>query len=96
MIKKFAVKLFMASVDDVETNTRFAKQNDAPFVVLSDAKKQAAKAYGVMSRLGFSERWTFYIGAQGKILKIDKEVKPLSAGTDIARNLAILGIPESK
>ncbi len=40
-------------------------------------------------------RWTFYIGADGKILYIDKEVKTMSAGADIAARLKALGIPAS-
>ena len=61
--------LFMASVDDIETNTAFAKKNNASFPVLSDAEKNVALAYEVMSPLGFSKRWTYYIGTDGEILK---------------------------
>ena len=84
----------MASVDDIETNTAFAKKNNASFPVLSDTDKKVAKAYGVKSPLGFSKRWTFYIDPQGKVLKVDKEVTPLSAGKDIAATLEELGIPK--
>ena len=82
----------MASVDDIATNTEFAKKNDATFPVLSDEDKSVAEAYGVKSMLGFSKRWTFYIGTDGKILKIDKDVKPLSAGQDIANTLNELNV----
>ena len=82
----------MASVDDIETNTEFAKKNDATFPVLSDSTKEVAEAYGVKSMIGFSKRWTFYIGPDGKILKIDKNVKPLSAGKDIAATLTALNV----
>lgn len=82
----------MASVDDIETNTAFAKKNAASFPVLSDTNKEVAKAFGVKSPLGFSKRWTFYIGADGKILKIDKKVTPMSAGKDIATTLEALGV----
>ena len=41
-------------------------------------------------------RWTYYIGADGKILYIDKEVKPASAGADVAARLMALGVPASK
>ena len=81
----------MASVDDIETNTAFAKKNNASFPVLSDAGKNVALAYEVMSPLGFSKRWTYYIGTDGEILKIDKDITPLSAGEDIANNLEALG-----
>jgi peroxiredoxin Q/BCP len=43
----------------------------------------------------YAARHTFYIGADGKILYIDREVKPSSAGEDIASRLAELGIEAS-
>jgi thioredoxin-dependent peroxiredoxin len=49
-----------------------------------------------MPLIGLAKRWTFYIGKDGKILFIDKEVKPDSAGVDIAHKLAELGIPKRK
>ena len=32
-------------------------------------------------------RWTFYIGADGKILSIDTDVNPFSAGPDVVATL---------
>ena len=46
--------------------------------------------------IGLAKRWTFYIGQDGKILFVDKEVKPDTAGADVARKLAELGIPKRK
>ena len=43
--------------------------------------KEVANAYGVMGRMGFASRWTFYIGPDGKILYIDKAVKTSTRGT---------------
>lgn len=51
-----------------------------------------ANAYGVIGRMGFANRWTFYIGPDGKILHIDKAVKTTSAGADVAAKLAELGV----
>lgn len=41
---------------------------------------------------GFANRWTFYIGKDGKILYIDKNVKAAEHGPDIAKKLAELGV----
>ena len=41
-------------------------------------------------------RWTFYIGKDGKILHIDKEVKTASHGTDVAAKLKELGVEPKK
>ena len=42
--------------------------------------------------MGFANRWTFYIGADGKILYIEKSVKASTAGADVAAKLAELGV----
>jgi peroxiredoxin Q/BCP len=67
------------------------------YPILSDPAKEVAKAYGVVTperELPF--RWTYYIGADGKIAYIDKEVKPPTAGADVAARLKALGVPPSK
>jgi peroxiredoxin Q/BCP len=54
-----------------------------------------AEAYGVaMPLVGYAKRWTFYIGKDGKILAIDKEVRVDTAGGDIAARLGELGVPK--
>lgn len=77
MIKKYDVSYFMASVDELEGekgNKAFAAAHNADFPLLSDPTKETAKAYGVLSDRGFSNRWTFYIGKDGRIQAIDKDV----------------------
>ena len=84
---------FAASADDIETNTKFAKSLDADFTILSDADKKVAGAYGVLKPDGgVSNRWTFYIGTDGKILATDKSVSVKTAGADIAKRLGELGV----
>ena len=80
------------SVDDAETNTKFAEHTGADYPILADPTKEVATAYGVLGRMGVASRWTFYIGPDGKILHIDKAVKTSSAGADIAAKLAELGV----
>ena len=79
-------------MDDAETNKKFAEHVEADYPILADPTKQVANAYGVMGRMGFASRWTFYIGPDGKILHIDKAVKTSSAGQDVAAKLAELGV----
>jgi peroxiredoxin Q/BCP len=80
----------MVSVDDLETNTKFAKEHEADFPILSDPDKTVANAYGVLNPTGLARRWTFYIGGDGKILYIEKKVAPASAGDDLATKLGEL------
>jgi peroxiredoxin Q/BCP len=51
-----------------------------------------ATAYGVIGRIPFASRWTFYIAPDGKIIHIDKSVKTSTAGADVAAKLAELGV----
>ena len=91
-MKDYKLAYFMASTDDIETNTKFAAANGADFPILADPDKQVAQAYGVLGVLGFASRWTFYIDAQGKIAYIDKDVSVVKAGADTAARLAALGV----
>jgi peroxiredoxin Q/BCP len=86
----------MISVDTLEDNTRFAKEHEADYPILSDLTKDIAAKYGVMGTAGFARRWTFYIAPDGKILHIDKEVKPASSGTDMVAKLGELKIAKRK
>jgi peroxiredoxin Q/BCP len=82
----------MVSVDTPEENKRFAEQEKADFPMLSDPGKQVATAYGVLGPTGLARRWTFYIGPDGKILEIDKQVSTGTAGADLAGKLKSLGV----
>ena len=76
----YDIAYFAISVDDAETNKKFAEEVQANYPILSDPDKQVATAYGVLGQSGFASRWTFYIGPDGKILDIDKKVSPRTAG----------------
>ena len=80
----------MTSVDDAETNKRFATEHEADFPILSDPEKSVAAAYGVLGVTGMARRWTFYIAPDGKILFIDKAVRTGTAGDDLAIKLGEL------
>jgi peroxiredoxin Q/BCP len=95
-IRKFNVAYFMASVDPVEANKGFAEQEKADFPLLSDANKETAKAYGVLNANGLARRWTYYVGKDGKILGIDKEVKPASSAEDMVAKLQEYGVEQTK
>jgi peroxiredoxin Q/BCP len=87
------VAYFTASVDTPETNKKFAEELGLDYPILSDPGKQVAKAYGVVSGdKAYASRWTFYIGRDGKILYIDKQVSPASHGKDVMDRLKQLGI----
>ena len=92
----------MISVDTLEDNTAFAKKENADFPLLADPTRETARKYGVladMSKFMLGEvatRWTFYIGADGKILDVDKKVNPARSGEDIVAHLKALNVPPAK
>jgi peroxiredoxin Q/BCP len=91
------VSCFAISVDSVETNKSFAQSLGVDYPLLSDPSKKVATAYGVVDEdQPFASRWTFYIGANGRIVYIDKQVSPTTHGRDIALKLAELGIPRRR
>ena len=93
MIREYDVTYFAASVDDADTNRRFAESLEADYPILSDPDKTAAAAYGVLApERGTANRWTFYIGTDGKILFVDRAVNVRTAGQDLAAKLGELGV----
>jgi len=99
MIREFDVAYFMVSVDTLEDNTAFAKKESADFPILSDPSKETARKYGVLAdyskfMLGeVANRWTFYIGPDGKIRDIDRQVNPGNSGTEVVARLKALKAP---
>ena len=88
---------FAASVDHPDTNKKFAESLDLNYPILSDPQKETARAYGVVTPdRALAYRWTFYIGVDGKILFIDKQVSPAAHGKDVLARLAELEVPRRK
>jgi thioredoxin-dependent peroxiredoxin len=88
---------FAASVDDAETNRKFAEHVDADYPILSDPDKKAATAYGVVNaERPRAFRWTYYIGPDGRILKVDTQVSPNTAGQDVVGNLESLKVAKKR
>ena len=85
---------FTASCDSAETNKKFADSLDLDYPILSDPDRKTAEAYGVLNQWNVASRWTFYIGKDGEILFIDREVKAGGHGADIAARLEELGVEE--
>jgi peroxiredoxin Q/BCP len=83
----------MISVDSLEDNTAFAEKENANFPILADPSKETANKYGVIGRFDVANRWTFFIGPDGKILEIEKQVNPQTAGEDAVAKLKMHGAP---
>jgi len=94
-LKQLDAAYFTVSVDTPEKNKEFAQSVGADYPILSDPGGEVALAYGVTGMIQrWASRWTFYIGADGKILYIDKNVKPATSAEDIAAKLRELGVKQ--
>ncbi len=88
----------MVSVDPPDVNKAFAEKEHADFPILSDPSRTTAEAYGVLTAdKQYANRFTFYIGPDGKILDIDKGptgrgVPVRTAGEDTVKKLEALGV----
>jgi peroxiredoxin Q/BCP len=103
-IKRYDVAYFMASVDPLEENIKFAKatsvklgdtvveKKEADFPMLSDPLKEVATKYGVLNARGTANRWTFYIDKAGKISYIEKTVRPPTSAEDMIAKLSELKV----
>lgn len=88
----FDAAIFAASCDTVEINREFAASTGIEFPILSDPDATVARAYGVLGPLGLPSRWTVYIGADGRVLAIDREVRFGNHGADIMAALERFGV----
>jgi len=92
-MRNFDVVYFTASTDPVEQNKKFAESLGLDYPILSDPDGSVAQKYGVYNPdRKAALRWTFYIGADGKIIAIDKTVKTDTHGADVAGKLGELGV----
>ena len=107
-IKKFEVAYFMASVDALEDNIRFAaatsvtlgegaharvvEKEEADFPMLSVPTIEVATEYGVLYARGVASRWTFYIDKDGRIADIDKMVQPETSAEDMVATLGEINV----
>jgi thioredoxin-dependent peroxiredoxin len=91
------VAYFALSVDPPETNKAFAQSLGVDYPLLSDPTRKVAAAYGVVDEdQPFASRWTFYVGLDGRLLFIDKQVSPAVHGKNVAAKLAELGVPRRR
>ncbi len=91
--RKLGVNVLGISVQDVASKKAFASKYSLPFPVLADADKSVAKAYGVLSMMGYARRETFVIDPAGRIAKHYIEVDPKTHSAQLLVDLKTLVKP---
>lgn len=91
-LKKAGAKVVGVSLDDVKSHEEFAEKYHVPFPLLSDAKHDTARAYGVLtSKEGFGDyarRETFLIAPDGVVVKRYRDVDPEKNVKQVLHDLA--------
>ena len=93
IVKKGAL-IVGVSPDTVKAQAKFKTKFGLPFILLADADRQVAEAYGVVKEknmygkkvMGVA-RTTFIIGPDGKIEKIFDKVKPEGHADEVLADL---------
>ncbi len=88
--RKLGVNVLGISVQDVASKKQFSTKHSLPFSLLADTDKSVAKAYGVLSIMGFAHRETFVIDPQGRIAKHYPSVDPKQHSQQLLGDLKAL------
>lgn len=92
-IREMGARPYAVSLDPPDRMRAFAAWLGVDYPILSDPDGTVARAYGVLGRTGFPARSTFFIGLDGRILHIDRHVRPRQHGRDITDRLGNQGAP---
>jgi thioredoxin-dependent peroxiredoxin len=97
LLRKFDVKYFTASTDEVSKNADFAKSLELDYPILCDPKGANAKLFGVYNaERNAAARVTFVIGKDGKVLSVIDKVNTESHGQELAKLLDELKVEAKK
>ncbi len=97
MLRKYDVKYFTASTDDVAKNRDFAKSLELDYPILCDPKGTNAKMFGIYNaERNAASRVTFIIGKDGKISSVIDKVNTESHGEELAKKLEELKVDLKK
>lgn len=82
------VIVFGISRDSATSHEKFRKKYRLPFVLVPDEDGKVARAYGVSSVLGMSERVTFLVDKHGKIARVWSKVDPVVHAQEVLKSIS--------
>jgi thioredoxin-dependent peroxiredoxin len=91
--QKLGAMIFGISRQDASSHKEFKAKYRLPFDLLVDADGKIAESFGVgkIFLLGWLQRQSILIGADGKIAKLYRKVSPSSHADEVLRDLRQLG-----
>ena len=88
-LQKKGVKIFGVSFDKVESQKKFAENQNLPYDLLADVEGNIIKAFGVPSLGKFASRQA-YLFKDGKLVWKDEKAGTGGQGADLLRALEAL------
>ena len=79
--------LFAISTDTVDSQKKFVKDYDVPYLHLSDTTKNVCKTYAGLNIAGLAKRSTFVIDKQGIVRIIFRDIDVKQHGKQIVESL---------
>ena len=79
--------LFAISIDTIESQEKFVKDYDVPYLHLSDTEKNVCKTYAGLNIAGLAKRSTFVIDKQGIVRIIFRDIDVKQHGNQIIESL---------
>lgn len=84
------VGVFGVSVDDRSSHEAFARKHELPFPLIADESGAWSRAFGVAKGLGFYERVSFLVSADGVVAKVYDSVDPGVHASEVLADAAAL------
>ena len=79
--------LFAISIDTIESQEKFVKDYDVPYLHLRDTEKNVCKTYAGLNIAGLAKRSTFVIDKQGIVRIIFRDIDVKQHGKQIVESL---------
>lgn len=85
------------STNDVASHAEFAAAHNLPFPLLADTDQAMLRAYGVKTTMGFAQRVSILIDADGRVARVWPDVDPGVHATEVLAAAAALpaAMPQS-
>ena len=78
------------STNDVASHAKFAAEHNLPFPLLADTDQAMLRAYGVKTTMGFAQRVSILVDADGRVARVWPDVDPGVHATDVLAAVAAL------
>lgn len=76
LLDQKGVQVIGISVDNANTQHKFAESCHANFPLVDDETKGISKSYGVLGMMGLAKRVTFFLDENGKVVDLVDAMRP--------------------